>query len=107
VVSNKTSDGSLRFRHFFSRSVSCEMTAPDHPPEPGSLNVVSIVWTGRPKPKHIPAYRAWCLSTQQTLADRWGLTMAYALGVAPDRTELWSFTPGGTPKLVDVLKGGL
>jgi len=96
------STGYLRFLHKFSRTVSCELRVPDRAPPPGSRNVLSIEWTG-----HNDAYRQWVLATNQILANRWGISMLYALGTHRNRTELWEFTPGGTPKLIEKLKAGL
>jgi hypothetical protein len=101
------SDGYLRFVHRFSRSVQCELCVPDHAPPPGSRNVMSVEWTGRVRRKHIDEYRQWVLSTNQVLSDRWGITMLYALGVACNLTELWRFTPGSSPRLVEKIRAGL
>jgi hypothetical protein len=97
----------LIFIHRFSRSVQCEVRVPDHPPEPGSRNTLSFEWTGHLKRKHVPAYRQWILSTNQILADRWQITMLYALGTHLNRTELWQFKPGTAPTLLERLNVGI
>jgi hypothetical protein len=98
----------LRFVHRFSRSVSCEMRVTDQPPASGETFQAACQWTGPgPKPKHIPAYRQWILYTTQLLADRWQKRLLYALGVAPNRTEVWAFEPGSVPKLLKRLNCGM
>ena len=97
----------LTFIHRFSRSVICELRVPDQAPPAGSRNVWSFEWTGRLRRKHVDAYRQWVLSTNQILSDRWQITMLYALGTHHNRTELWSFTPGKAPKLVEKLNVGI
>jgi len=101
------SSDDLVFVHRFSRTVSCELRAPDQPPHPDSLNMLSVGWTGRVKRRHLNEYRQWVLCTNQVLADRWQITMLYALGTHHNRTELWSFTPGGVPKLLERLNVGI
>ena len=98
----------LRFIHRFNRTLSCEMQVPVKPPGPGERFSPVCLWSGgRPKRKHIAAYRQWVLFTTQTLADSWGQTIAYGLGTAPNRTELWYFEPGKPPKLVKRLNAGI
>lgn len=93
----------LTFRHRFSRSVNCEINITDTPPPADRMFVLPCQWTGRPRPKHPTAYRQWILFVNQTLADRWGQRILYALGTASDETELWTFEPGRPPKLAQKL----
>jgi hypothetical protein len=97
----------LTFVHKFSRAVQCCVRVADRPPEPGAGLNLRFEWLGRPKPKHIAPYRQWILATVQTLSDRWGTTILYALGVAADSTELWTFEPGKAPRLLEKLKVGI
>jgi hypothetical protein len=97
----------LTFVHRFSRTVQCELRIIDQPPQPGGQPTLRCEWLGKPKPKYIPEYRQWILSTHQFLADRWQQRVMYALGVARDHTELWIFEPGGTPKLLQKLNVGI
>jgi hypothetical protein len=60
-------------------------------------------WTGRPKRKHLDAYRQWTLYTTQLLADRWGQNIGYVLGISKSSTEFWSFGPGKAPTLAKKL----
>ena len=98
----------LKFVHRFSRTVWCEITVPDFPPANGKLAPpCASNWIGRPKPKHVAAYRQWMLSVHQHLADRWQIKILYALGPSPHRTELWCFEPGKPPRLREVLPVGI
>jgi hypothetical protein len=97
----------VTFIHRFSRSLQCALTVTDEPPAPGTSHVIACEWTGQPKRKHIAEYRRWILHIHQGLADRWGLSVLYALGVAPDLTEFWSFEPGQAPKLAGVTNASL
>ena len=97
----------LTFVHRFSRTVQCCVRVDDQPPEPGSGLNLRFEWSGRPKPKHIAAYRQWILGTVKILADRWDSRILYALGVAANSTELWTFEPGKAPQLVKKLNVGI
>ncbi|MGA8658281.1 MAG: hypothetical protein WB586_19235 [Chthoniobacterales bacterium] len=97
----------LTFIHRFSRTLSCELQIPAAPPAPGQLLLPTCCWSGRPKPKHIPAYRQWALLVHQNLADQWQQRILYGLGTAPNWTELWCFEPGGTPKLLQKIPVGI
>jgi hypothetical protein len=97
----------LKFVHRFSRSLVCEMTVEDKPPGAGTSLSLNHEWTGRPKRKHAAAYRQWTLTAIQLLADRWQCRILYALGIAPNRTELWAFEPGAAPKLLRKLNCGI
>jgi hypothetical protein len=97
----------LTFIHRFSRTVSCTARIKDEPLPPGQNVVFNFEWTGKPKPKHLTAYRQWALFLNQTVADRWGQTILYALGTASDETELWTFKPGQAPKLAKRLNVGI
>jgi hypothetical protein len=97
----------LTFVHRFSRSVTCEMTVRDEPPESGMALSCEHQWSGRPKPKHVSAYRHWTLHTTQFLAERWQKRILYGLRIARNRTELWAFEPGSTPKLLKILNCGI
>jgi hypothetical protein len=68
---------------------------------------LTCFWTGRPKKKHVSEYRQWILHVQQQLADRWQERLLYALGVARERTEVWTFEPDQLPKLAWILPIGL
>lgn len=100
-------DDYLTFVHRFSRTVAVTLRVKDEPPTPGQMFALPCEWSGRPKPKHIAAYRQWILVTNQLLAERWGKSILYALGTAPNRTEFWSFQPGQTPKLTKKLNVGI
>lgn len=107
-MTSTTGPKNLTFVHRFSRTLSCEMRVPAAPPGPGGFFNPICIWTGgRPKKKHIPQYRQWVLFTTQTLADLWGIRIAYGLGVRPDKTEFWHFEPGTPPKLAKVLDEGI
>lgn len=95
------------FIHRFSPSVQGEIRVPDQPPPKGQTVQLEHYWTGRPKRKHIPAYRQWVLFVTQSLADRWDYSILYGLGVAENLTELWRFEPGQAPKLIEKLPLGL
>jgi hypothetical protein len=97
----------LTFIHRFSRSVMCEMRVVDAAPQPGEMLQFNHEWTGRPKPKHIAAYRQWTLYVTQMLTERWGKRILYGLGVSPSCTELWSFEPGSSPKLLEKARFGI
>jgi hypothetical protein len=73
-------------------------------PDPGYL---VLEWSGKPKSKHLAAYRQWALFIHQTLADRWGERILYVLGTTANQTELWSFEPGRAPKLIKKLDVGI
>lgn len=97
----------LRFIHRFSRSVSCEITLPDTPPLSGAFVMLPCGWIGKPKRRHLPIYRRWILFVSQSLADRWGQKLLYALGVSANQTELWEFEPGLAPRLVEKISVGV
>jgi hypothetical protein len=97
----------LRFVHRFSRTVQREMKVRDEPPRPRKMLSFEQQRTGRPKRKHLPDYRRWCLHVTQLLADRWNQRVLYALGMAPSRTEFWAFEPGAAPKLLSKLNCGI
>jgi hypothetical protein len=103
----QTQSQTLRFIHRFSRTLSCEFQIPAAPPAPGQLLSPTCCWSGRPKPKHIPAYRQCALLVHQSVADQWQQRILYALGIAPDRTEIWPFEPGEPPKLLGKIKVGV
>jgi hypothetical protein len=97
----------LTFVHRFSRSVACAMRVVDRPPARGHMLSISHEWTGRPKRKHLSAYRQWTIYTTQLLADRWGKRIAYALAVSRTCTEFWCFEPGKPPTLAKKLPFGI
>lgn len=97
----------LTFAHQFSTTVLCTVVVADRPPKPGAGLNLNFHWSGRPEPKHLAAYRQWILSTVQILADKWDAPILYALGVAADSTELWSFQPGKAPRLLQKLNAGI
>jgi hypothetical protein len=106
--SGRTHDeGYLTFIHRFSRSLQCVARIKDEPPEPGQSPLWIFEWTGRPKPKHVNAYRQWALSVNQLLCDRWRQSILYCLGVKPNETEVWIFKPGEAPKLLKKLNIGI
>jgi hypothetical protein len=76
------------------------------PAEPQDFSLV-FEWTGKPEPKHLSAYRQWALFVHQTLADRWGGRILYAVGVSANETELWQIEPGQAPKLAKKLNVGI
>jgi hypothetical protein len=96
----------LTFVHIFSRELRCTLSVANQAPEAGMLRL-RMEWTGRPKKKNVPEYRQWILGVNQSLVERWGRTLLYALGVAPDRTEFWTFEPGKAPKLARVVNAGI
>jgi hypothetical protein len=100
-------DDYLTFIHRFSPTVSCTARIKDEPPAPGQSISWAFEWSGRPKRKHLSAYRQWVLSTNQVLADRWQKSILHALGTAADETELWQFKPGEPPKLAQKLNIGI
>jgi hypothetical protein len=83
------------------------MKVRDEPPGPGKSLSLEHRWTGRPKRKHLDAYRQWTISSAQILADHWGKRIGYALGVSPTCTEFWSFEPGKAPILAKKLPFGI
>jgi hypothetical protein len=97
----------VKFVHRFDRSTTCSLFVSDTAPAPGEPHVLSVEWTGTRKAKHTNAYRAWIVSTHEFLANRWQRTILYALGVAPNLTELWLFEPERTPKLIEKLRSGI
>lgn len=97
----------LKFIHRFSSRLSCELQIPATPPGKGQLLLPTCCWSGCPKPKHIPAYRQWALLVHQHLADQWQQRILYGLGTTPNRTELWYFEPGSSPKLLKKLNLGI
>ena len=104
IAENKT----LKFVHYFSRSLQCELQVPAAPPGPNEMLLPVCVWIGgRPKKKHVREYRQWALLVHQSLADQWGKRIAYGLGVAPNRTEFWCFEPGCAPKLLQKVPFGI
>jgi hypothetical protein len=105
--SNDSPSSTLTFAHRFSPTVQCCVRVVDRPPEPGATLNLTFQWSGRPKRKHLGEYRRWILSTAQTLADRWEARILYALGVAANSTELWTFEPGKAPQLVQKLNVGI
>lgn len=97
----------LTFVHKFSSSVQCVVRAPDESPKPGTCLNLDFEWTGRLKRKHISDYRRWMLTVNQTLSDNWAMRFLYALGTHHNRTEVWHFEPGQTPRLVQKLNIGI
>ena len=97
----------LKFTDRFSRSITCEMLTPDVPPERGKGLTLLHQWTGRPKKKHLAAYRQWTIYSVQILATRWQKRILYALGIASDKAEIWCFEPGGSPRLLETIPVGL
>ena len=97
----------LTFVHRFSRSVQCEMKVRDEPPGPRKTLSCERQWIGRPKRKHLPDYRRWCLHVTQLLADRWNQRVLYALSTIANSTEFWLFEPGAAPKLLKKLSSGI
>src|SRR6516225_1546235 len=100
-------DDYLTFIHRFSPAVSCTARIKDEPPRPGQNLAYDFQWTGKPKPKHLAAYRRWILATNQTLCDRWQKTILYALGTTKHETEFWTFKPGEPPQLAQKLNVGI
>jgi hypothetical protein len=89
----------LTFIHRFSRSLQCELRVKNEPPAKGTCAQLSLEWTGRFKPKHLPEYRQWILSVHQHLCEKWQSKILYALGTQHNRTEFWQFEPGIPPNL--------
>jgi hypothetical protein len=100
-------DDYLTFIHRFSPTVSCTARIKDEPPVPGQNLAYAFEWMGKPKPKHLAAYRQWILATNQMLCDRWQKTILYALGTTEKETEFWAFKPGEPPKLAQKLNIGI
>lgn len=97
----------LYFVHRFNRSLQVTMRVQDQPPLPGAMLDIAFEWTGKMKRKFLPEYRRWVLVTNQLLADRWGQSILYCLGTHHDKTELWQFTPGQAPRLIEKLNVGI
>jgi hypothetical protein len=105
-MSASTEPETLTFVHRFSRTLQCTLKISNRFPEDGILRL-EFEWFGRPHKRNLAEYRQWILGVAQSLVNRWGRTMLYALGVAPDRTELWAFEPGKAPKLARVINAGI
>jgi len=97
----------LTFIHQFSRSVQCGFKITDQPPSPGGPFSPVLAWTGRPKKKHLPAYRQRILFVTQTISDRWQQRILYALSVAPNARSSGIFEPGRPPKLATTVNIGI
>jgi hypothetical protein len=91
---------SLTFVHVFRRGLRCTMTVPDYCPVSGEVQNICCEWTGRLKRKHLDEYRRWQLVTYEFLSTRWGKRFLYALGTAPNETEIWAFEPDQAPRLL-------
>jgi hypothetical protein len=97
----------LTFIHRFSDILSCRIDVPDEPPKMDSLDQVHINWEGgTPELEDVDELRAWVLLTQQYLTDRWNRHSAYGFGAGPDKTEIWGFSPGEPPELMEILNQG-
>jgi hypothetical protein len=97
----------LTFVHVFGRGIACTIRIKDQAPTQGEMHQMNYQWIGRPKKKHLPIYRQWVLEVNRTISDRWGSRIGYALGVAPNRTEFWTFEPGQAPQLVQIIPAGI
>ena len=97
----------LTFIHRFSPTVSCTVRIKDEPPISGQNLAYDFEWTGKPKRKHLAAYRQWILATNKLLCDRWKKTILYVLVTAPNQAEFWEFEPGQPPRLAQKLNVGI
>jgi hypothetical protein len=103
----KTETQTLRFVHSFSKGLTCEFKIPDECPRAGRFLKPTITWRGMPKHKNFGTYRTWLFFVFQTLADRWGNRILYALQADPNKVVIWGFTPGQVPHLEgSFTKGG-
>ena len=90
----------MTFIHRFSRSVSCTLEITDEPTEPGTSHIKDVVWTGRPKSKHLTEYVYWMHSVNSHLADLWQMKIMYAVQSSPAVWEFWGYEPGKPPKRI-------
>jgi hypothetical protein len=103
----KTETQTLRFVYSFSKGLACEFKIPDQCPQAGRFLKPTISWRGMPKHKNFGAYRIWLFFVFQTLADRWGNRILYALQADPNKVVIWGVTPGQAPHLEGAFtKGG-
>lgn len=88
----------MKFVHVFSRSVRCELTVSDEPPEKGKTHIREIFWAGQPKRKHWFEYVRWSHEINRYCADLWQYKITHAFQVSPTDWEFWGYEPGKPPK---------
>jgi hypothetical protein len=100
----------MRFVHHFARRIICEVTVNDDPPAKGKTHTLNFEWSRFPKMTRTVAreYVTWICSINQILADKWDMKLMHCVEVGLDVWELWAFTPGEAPRLLETLshKGG-
>jgi hypothetical protein len=101
------STDNLTFVHGLSRRVQVMITVKDGPPTSGQISNLIFEWIGRPKPKPINEYRQWILSVVQALADRWNISILYALRITPNQREVWRIAANELLQLIEKLNIGI
>jgi hypothetical protein len=97
----------LTFVRRFNFGLVCTVGCPNKPPESPELFGFTYHWTRRPKRRRVNEYRQFMLCTAQTLTDKWGRSILYAIGTNHDRTEFWRVSPSVLAELVATTNIGL
>jgi hypothetical protein len=87
------------FKCNFGGGVTCEMQTTDEPPAAGQTHILNVVWSGKTTKRMLRPYIGWINSVHKTLADEWGIKMAYCFMI-PGAFETWIYEPGKLPKIM-------
>jgi hypothetical protein len=95
----------MKFLHDFGGGIRVEVILTDSPPPKGESHVVRTDWYGgKPTLKHSEQYHLWMHEVNQTVVNRWGAKLLYAVQTGPHRWELWQFEPNAEPVLGRVVE---
>jgi hypothetical protein len=93
------------FKCSFGKGITCEVQITDTQPEKGKSHILKIEWTGNPSRKTLRkverAYIGWMNSVNKQLADEWKISMMYVFQTFAGPIEIWGYSPGEPPKLVE------
>ena len=94
----------MKFVQDFGENLRCELIVTDNPPARGESQIVRVNWYGGKLGKEQrEEYHRWMKQVNQTMVDRWGIRLAYAVQTGPSRWEFWIFEPNTEPVLERVL----
>jgi hypothetical protein len=91
----------VKFIHRFSPSVLCELETTEEMPAKGESHVLNVIWSGRPKRKHVPEYIRWMHLVNQRCAEMWSAKIMHCFQLTPHTWKFWTYEPGKAPQCID------
>ncbi len=91
----------MKFFCKFSKTISVHLEVSDTPPPTGQMPDWKFQYKGSVTGKHFSNYKKWLHGVNQQIAETWNSSFMYVLPDKKGRAELWGYTPGRQPSLIN------